>query len=86
MLFYLAIVECIANWLIIVCYVSFLSHSCVCKEGEIGDGRSCYKDLLGEINQHNLKGRFIRKLNVAKKMFGKCFIILLGGWSKLGTG
>ncbi|XP_053809782.1 stabilin-1 [Vidua chalybeata] len=43
--------------------------SCVCKEGEIGDGRSCYKDLLGEINQHNLRGRFIRKLNVAKKMF-----------------
>uniref|UniRef100_A0A8C0VTN0 Stabilin 1 n=1 Tax=Cyanistes caeruleus TaxID=156563 RepID=A0A8C0VTN0_CYACU len=55
--------------------------SCVCKEGEIGDGRSCYKDLLGEINQHNLRGRFARKLNVAKKMFGKCFFILLGGWS-----
>uniref|UniRef100_A0A8C5J9I8 Stabilin 1 n=1 Tax=Junco hyemalis TaxID=40217 RepID=A0A8C5J9I8_JUNHY len=54
--------------------------SCVCKEGEIGDGRSCYKDLLGEINQQNLRGRFIRKLNVAKKMFGKCFFILLGGW------
>ncbi|KAF2986533.1 hypothetical protein EK904_010304 [Melospiza melodia maxima] len=43
--------------------------SCVCKEGEIGDGRNCYKDLLGEINQQNLRGRFIRKLNVAKKMF-----------------
>uniref|UniRef100_A0A803V4B8 Stabilin 1 n=1 Tax=Ficedula albicollis TaxID=59894 RepID=A0A803V4B8_FICAL len=43
--------------------------SCVCKEGEIGDGRSCYKDLLGEINQQNLRGRFTRKLNVAKKMF-----------------
>uniref|UniRef100_U3K2S4 Stabilin 1 n=1 Tax=Ficedula albicollis TaxID=59894 RepID=U3K2S4_FICAL len=54
--------------------------SCVCKEGEIGDGRSCYKDLLGEINQQNLRGRFTRKLNVAKKMFGKCFFILLGGW------
>uniref|UniRef100_A0A8C3H2Z2 Uncharacterized protein n=1 Tax=Corvus moneduloides TaxID=1196302 RepID=A0A8C3H2Z2_CORMO len=31
---------------------------------KIGDGRSCYKDLLGEINQHNLRGRFTRKLNV----------------------
>uniref|UniRef100_A0A8C0VXC4 Stabilin 1 n=1 Tax=Cyanistes caeruleus TaxID=156563 RepID=A0A8C0VXC4_CYACU len=63
------------------------SHlSCVCKEGEIGDGRSCYKDLLGEINQHNLRGRFARKLNVAKKMFGKCFFILLGGWILDGPG
>uniref|UniRef100_A0A8C5T9B3 Stabilin 1 n=1 Tax=Malurus cyaneus samueli TaxID=2593467 RepID=A0A8C5T9B3_9PASS len=59
--------------------------SCVCKEGEIGDGRSCYKDLLGEINQQNLRGRFARKLNVAKKMFGNYFFILLGGWSKLKT-
>uniref|UniRef100_A0A803V533 Stabilin 1 n=1 Tax=Ficedula albicollis TaxID=59894 RepID=A0A803V533_FICAL len=31
---------------------------------KIGDGRSCYKDLLGEINQQNLRGRFTRKLNV----------------------
>uniref|UniRef100_A0A8C5J7C1 Stabilin 1 n=1 Tax=Junco hyemalis TaxID=40217 RepID=A0A8C5J7C1_JUNHY len=69
MLFYLAIVECVANWFTMVCHVSSLPHSCVCKEGEIGDGRSCYKDLLGEINQQNLRGRFIRKLNVAKKMF-----------------
>uniref|UniRef100_A0A8C5T943 Stabilin 1 n=1 Tax=Malurus cyaneus samueli TaxID=2593467 RepID=A0A8C5T943_9PASS len=52
---------------------------------KIGDGRSCYKDLLGEINQQNLRGRFARKLNVAKKMFGNYFFILLGGWSKLKT-
>ncbi|KAM6256750.1 stabilin-1 [Porphyrio hochstetteri] len=43
--------------------------SCVCKEGEIGDGRRCYKDLLSEINQYNSRGRFIRKLNVARNMF-----------------
>uniref|UniRef100_A0A8C0ATL5 Stabilin 1 n=1 Tax=Buteo japonicus TaxID=224669 RepID=A0A8C0ATL5_9AVES len=58
--------------------------SCVCKEGEIGDGRSCYKDLLSEINQHNSRGRFARKLNVAKKMFGKCLLNLFGEWSKCG--
>uniref|UniRef100_A0A8C3QQ22 Stabilin 1 n=1 Tax=Cyanoderma ruficeps TaxID=181631 RepID=A0A8C3QQ22_9PASS len=57
---------------------------CVCKEGEIGDGRSCYKDLLGEMIQHNLRGRFTRKLNVAKKMFGKCFFLLLGGMEQAG--
>uniref|UniRef100_A0A8C3K8R3 Stabilin 1 n=1 Tax=Calidris pygmaea TaxID=425635 RepID=A0A8C3K8R3_9CHAR len=49
---------------------------CVCKEGEIGDGRNCYKDVLSEINQHNSRGRFARKLNVASKLFGKCFLIL----------
>uniref|UniRef100_A0A8C3BMF8 Stabilin 1 n=1 Tax=Cairina moschata TaxID=8855 RepID=A0A8C3BMF8_CAIMO len=27
--------------------------SCVCKEGEIADGRSCFKDLMSEINQHD---------------------------------
>lgn len=67
-----------------ICYVSFLSLSCVCKEGEIGDGRSCYKDLLSEINQHNSRGRFARKLNVAKKMFGKCLLNLFGEWRKCG--
>uniref|UniRef100_A0A8B9GIG8 Stabilin 1 n=1 Tax=Amazona collaria TaxID=241587 RepID=A0A8B9GIG8_9PSIT len=56
--------------------------SCVCKEGEIGDGRSCYKDLLGEINQQNSRGRFARKLNVARKMFGKCLLNSFGEWSK----
>uniref|UniRef100_A0A663EVS1 Stabilin 1 n=1 Tax=Aquila chrysaetos chrysaetos TaxID=223781 RepID=A0A663EVS1_AQUCH len=55
--------------------------SCVCKEGEIGDGRSCYKDLLSEINQHNSRGRFARKLNVAKKMFGKCLLNFFGEWT-----
>uniref|UniRef100_A0A8B9NLU6 Stabilin 1 n=1 Tax=Accipiter nisus TaxID=211598 RepID=A0A8B9NLU6_9AVES len=77
-------VECVANWFLMICYVSFLSLSCVCKEGEIGDGRSCYKDLLSEINQHNSRGRFARKLNVAKKMFGKCLLNLFGEWSKCG--
>uniref|UniRef100_A0A8C0FC42 Stabilin 1 n=1 Tax=Bubo bubo TaxID=30461 RepID=A0A8C0FC42_BUBBB len=69
---------------IMVCCVSFLSLSCVCKEGEIGDGRSCYKDLLSEINQHNSRGRFARKLNVARKMFGKCLLNFFGEWSKCG--
>ncbi|XP_075015285.1 stabilin-1 isoform X2 [Calonectris borealis] len=51
--------------------------SCVCKEGEIGDGRSCYKDLLSEINRHNSRGRFGRKLNVARKMFvSGCSVLL----------
>uniref|UniRef100_A0A663EV22 Stabilin 1 n=1 Tax=Aquila chrysaetos chrysaetos TaxID=223781 RepID=A0A663EV22_AQUCH len=77
-------VECVANCFLMVCYVSFLSLSCVCKEGEIGDGRSCYKDLLSEINQHNSRGRFARKLNVAKKMFGKCLLNFFGEWSKCG--
>uniref|UniRef100_A0A663MEX9 Stabilin 1 n=1 Tax=Athene cunicularia TaxID=194338 RepID=A0A663MEX9_ATHCN len=78
------IVECVVSCFIMVCYVSFLSLSCVCKEGEIGDGRSCYKDLLSEINQHNSRGRFARKLNVARKMFGKCLLNLFGEWSKCG--
>lgn len=68
----------------IICNVSFLFLSCVCREGEIGDGRSCYKDLLSEINQHNSRGRFARKLSVARKMFGKCLLNLFGEWSKCG--
>lgn len=66
----------------VVCYVLFLSLSCVCKEGEIGDGRSCYKDLLSEINRQNSRGRFTRKLNIARKMFGKYLFNLFGEWSK----
>ncbi|NXY91212.1 STAB1 protein, partial [Alcedo cyanopectus] len=77
--------EYVANWFLTVCCVSFLSLSCVCKEGEIGDGRSCYKDLLSEINQHNSRGRFARKLNIARKMFGKCLLNLFGEWSKGGN-
>uniref|UniRef100_A0A8B9S3J3 Stabilin 1 n=1 Tax=Apteryx owenii TaxID=8824 RepID=A0A8B9S3J3_APTOW len=46
------------------CYPHFKFCNCVCKEGEIGDGRSCYKDLMSEINQQNVRGRFVRKLNV----------------------
>uniref|UniRef100_A0A8C3BMN8 Stabilin 1 n=1 Tax=Cairina moschata TaxID=8855 RepID=A0A8C3BMN8_CAIMO len=37
---------------------------CVCKEGEIADGRSCFKDLMSEINQHDARGKFFRKLDV----------------------
>lgn len=66
-----------------VCYVPFLSLSCVCKEGEIGDGRSCYKDLLSEINHLNSRGRFAGKLSIARKMFGKC-LNLFGEWGKCG--
>ncbi|OXB60701.1 hypothetical protein ASZ78_011541 [Callipepla squamata] len=51
--------------------------SCVCKQGEIGDGRSCYKDLMSEINKHNSRGRFSRKLNVARKMFASGCSVLL---------
>lgn len=67
-----------------VCYVPFLSLSCVCKEGEIGDGRNCYKDLLSEISHHNSRERFARKLSVARKMFGKCLLNLFGEWGKCG--
>ncbi|XP_059572069.1 stabilin-1 isoform X2 [Alligator mississippiensis] len=53
------------------------SPSCVCKEGEIGDGRSCYKSLMSEISQLNTRGRFLRKLNSANKMFASgCSLIL----------
>uniref|UniRef100_A0A8C4UB24 Stabilin 1 n=1 Tax=Falco tinnunculus TaxID=100819 RepID=A0A8C4UB24_FALTI len=58
--------------------------SCVCKEGEIGDGRSCYKDLFSEINRYNSRGRFARNLNVARKMFGKCLLNFWGEWDKCG--
>ncbi|KAK2534307.1 Stab1 [Columba guinea] len=51
--------------------------SCVCKEGEIGDGRSCYKDLLSEISRHNSRERFARKLSVAGKMFASGCSVLL---------
>uniref|UniRef100_A0A8B9GLU5 Stabilin 1 n=1 Tax=Amazona collaria TaxID=241587 RepID=A0A8B9GLU5_9PSIT len=74
--------SCVVLCFVMFFYVSFLSLSCVCKEGEIGDGRSCYKDLLGEINQQNSRGRFARKLNVARKMFGKCLLNSFGEWSK----
>ncbi|KAH1167445.1 hypothetical protein KIL84_002928 [Mauremys mutica] len=43
--------------------------SCVCKDGEIGDGRSCYKNLMSEISQINTRGRWYKKLNSANKMF-----------------
>lgn len=50
----------------------------MCKEGEIADGRSCFKDLMSEINQHDARGKFFRKLDVAKKMFGNSLLNLFG--------
>uniref|UniRef100_A0A8D0L3G6 EGF-like domain-containing protein n=1 Tax=Sphenodon punctatus TaxID=8508 RepID=A0A8D0L3G6_SPHPU len=41
--------------------------SCVCTDGEIGDGRSCYKNLMSEITEQNTRGRFLRKLKSANK-------------------
>ncbi|KAL8212363.1 UNVERIFIED_CONTAM: hypothetical protein K2H54_044639 [Gekko kuhli] len=43
---------------------------CVCKEGEIGDGRNCYKALIHEISEQNMRGRLLGRLNIAKQMFG----------------
>uniref|UniRef100_A0A8B9VLL6 Stabilin 1 n=1 Tax=Anas zonorhyncha TaxID=75864 RepID=A0A8B9VLL6_9AVES len=59
--------------------------SCVCKEGEIADGRSCYKDLLSEINQQNSRGKFFRKLDVARKMFACHLSSLFGLYSPKDT-
>ncbi|XP_058534492.1 stabilin-1 [Ochotona princeps] len=42
--------------------------SCVCKEGEIGDGRACYGHLLHEIQKANQKGLMILRLQVAISM------------------
>uniref|UniRef100_A0A8C3Q0S8 Stabilin 1 n=1 Tax=Chrysolophus pictus TaxID=9089 RepID=A0A8C3Q0S8_CHRPC len=67
-------------------YLAFLLvSSCVCEEGEIGDGRSCYRDLISEINKHNSRGLFSRKLNVARKMFGKCLLNLFGELTAVGS-
>uniref|UniRef100_A0A8C8VGW1 Stabilin 1 n=1 Tax=Pelusios castaneus TaxID=367368 RepID=A0A8C8VGW1_9SAUR len=42
---------------------------CVCKDGEIGDGRSCYRNLMSEITLLNTRGRWFRKLSGANQMF-----------------
>ncbi|XP_015276350.1 PREDICTED: stabilin-1 [Gekko japonicus] len=52
--------------------------SCVCKEGEIGDGRSCYKTLIHEISERNIRGRTLGRLNTAKSMFDMGCSLLLG--------
>ncbi|XP_074862088.1 stabilin-1 isoform X2 [Carettochelys insculpta] len=50
---------------------------CVCPEGEIGDGRSCYKNLMSEISQLNRRGRWFRKLEAANKIFASgCSLML----------
>lgn len=78
------------NFFITFSYLSFLSpfllvSSCVCKEGEIGDARSCYKDLMSEINKLSSPGMFSRKLSTARKMFGRCLLNLFGELSQGGA-
>ncbi|XP_054832207.1 stabilin-1 isoform X2 [Eublepharis macularius] len=51
--------------------------SCVCKEGEIGDGRSCYKSLIDEISELNMRGRMLGRLRSAKSMFDLGCALLL---------
>ncbi|XP_077181928.1 stabilin-1 [Paroedura picta] len=51
---------------------------CVCKEGEIGDGRGCYKTLIHEISELNMRGRMLGKLNTAKALFDTGCSLLLG--------
>ncbi|XP_074138792.1 LOW QUALITY PROTEIN: stabilin-1 [Sminthopsis crassicaudata] len=41
---------------------------CVCKEGEIGDGRSCYGHFIRELERANSQHRFKRKLSTALRM------------------
>ncbi|XP_053233528.1 stabilin-1 isoform X1 [Podarcis raffonei] len=45
------------------------SIRCTCKDGEIGDGRKCYKTFLGEISSLNVVGRNARAMSHAIKMF-----------------
>ncbi|KAM9099981.1 stabilin-1 [Sarcophilus harrisii] len=41
---------------------------CTCKEGEIGDGRSCYGHFIRELERANSQHRFKRKLSTALRM------------------
>uniref|UniRef100_A0A7N4PTT9 Stabilin 1 n=1 Tax=Sarcophilus harrisii TaxID=9305 RepID=A0A7N4PTT9_SARHA len=43
---------------------------CTCKEGEIGDGRSCYGHFIRELERANSQHRFKRKLSTALRMLG----------------
>lgn len=46
--------------------------SCVCKDGEVGDGRACYGHLLHEIQRANQMGLVFLKLRAAISMLGVC--------------
>ncbi|XP_053455327.1 stabilin-1 [Nycticebus coucang] len=45
--------------------------SCVCKEGEVGDGRACYGHLLHEVQKANQIGLVFLWLRVAVAMLGQ---------------
>ncbi|CAH7238474.1 Stab1 [Phodopus roborovskii] len=45
--------------------------SCVCKDGEVGDGRACYGHLLHEIQRANQMGLVFLRLRVAIAMLEK---------------
>ncbi|XP_075431120.1 stabilin-1 isoform X3 [Ascaphus truei] len=42
---------------------------CVCQDGEIGDGRSCYGSNLNQIQKLNIEGTQMRKLTGALRIF-----------------
>ncbi|XP_012920874.1 stabilin-1 isoform X2 [Heterocephalus glaber] len=42
--------------------------SCLCKEGEVGDGRACYGHLLHEVQKANEMGTLFQRLRVAIAM------------------
>lgn len=51
--------------------------SCVCKDGEVGDGRACYGHLLHEVQRANQMGLVLLRLRVAIAMLGACPLSLL---------
>lgn len=44
--------------------------SCVCKDGEVGDGRACYGHLLHEVQKPNQIGLMLARLKLAIAMLG----------------
>lgn len=44
--------------------------SCVCKEGEVGDGRACYGHLLHEVQKAGQIGVVFLRLRLALSMLG----------------
>ncbi|XP_048347256.1 stabilin-1 isoform X3 [Sphaerodactylus townsendi] len=51
---------------------------CVCSEDEIGDGRACYKAIIHDIAELNMRGRTRQRLTSAKSMFDLGCALLLG--------